>query len=200
MNPFLSLLFSLFSDCVSVATLALGVWKVSVLSSSSVSSTLELFWFCQSGPSVLVSNFLVFFLSYGRGGYSVLYTFLYFSSIFFLLFNFLRIIFHAFFVLWAFQLYLVSSDTLSAWERAHITSRVICVLHYSSFQHTFYFVLLSPSFRRFAGPVFSNIAPAALLSSISYYNKPQHLFYSFTLSKIYLNTMGYVFGSIRLLS
>ena len=42
-NPFVSVLFSLFSDFVSVATLALGVWKVSVLSSSSVSSTLELF-------------------------------------------------------------------------------------------------------------------------------------------------------------
>ena len=35
--------------------------------------------------------------------------------------------------------------------------------------------LLSPSFRTFVGPVFSNIAPATLLSSISYYNKPQHL-------------------------
>ena len=149
---------------------------------------------------MLVSDFLVFFLSYGRGDYSVLYAFLYFSSIFFLLFNFLWLIFHAFFVLWAFQLYLVSSDTLSAWERAHITSRVSCFLHFSSFQHTFYFVLLSPSFRTFVGPVFSNIAPATLLSSISHYNKPQHLFNSFTVSKLYLYTMGYVFGSIRLLS
>ena len=42
-NPFLRVFFSLFSDFVSVATLALGVWKVSVLSSSSVSSTLKLF-------------------------------------------------------------------------------------------------------------------------------------------------------------
>ena len=42
--------------------------------------------------------------------------------------------------------------------------------------------------------LFSNIAPATLLSSISYYNKPQHLFNSFTVSKIYLYTMGYVFG------
>ena len=82
----------------------------------------------------------------------------------------------------------------------HITSRVSCVLHFSSFQHTFYFVLLSPSFRTFVGPVFSNIAPATLLSTISYHNKPQHLFNSFTVSKIYLYTMGYLFGSIRLLS
>ena len=42
-NPFLCVLFSLFSDFVSEATLALGVWKVSVLSSSPVSSSLELF-------------------------------------------------------------------------------------------------------------------------------------------------------------
>ena len=42
-NPFLSVLFFLFSDFVSVATLALGIWKVSVLSFSSVPSTLELF-------------------------------------------------------------------------------------------------------------------------------------------------------------
>ena len=42
-NPFLRVLFSLFSDFMSVATLALGVWKVSVLSSSSESSTLDLF-------------------------------------------------------------------------------------------------------------------------------------------------------------
>ena len=161
-NPFLRVLFSLFSDCVSVATLALGVWKVSVLSSWSVSSTLELFWLCVSSDSsvgcleslrsillvcvryirvvlilsvrafcVRVSNFLVFFLSYGRGDYSILHAFLYLSSIFFLLFNFLWFIFHAFFVVWAFQL---------------------------------------------------------------------HLFNSFTVPKIYLYTMGYVFGSIRLLS
>ena len=54
--------------------------------------------------------------------------------------------------------------------------------------------LLSPSFRTFVGPVFSNIAPSTLLSSISYYNKPQHLFKSFTVFKIYLYTMGYVFS------
>ena len=72
--------------------------------------------------------------------------------------------------------------------------------HFSSFQHTFYFVLLSPSFRTFVGPVFSNIAPATLLSSISFYNRLQHLFNSFTVSKIYLYIIRYVFGSIRLLS
>ena len=42
--------------------------------------------------------------------------------------------------------------------------------------------------------LFSNIAPATLLSSISYYNK-QHLFNSFTVSKIYLYTIYlHVFG------
>ena len=66
--------------------------------------------------------------------------------------------------------------------------------NFSSFQHTFYFVLLSPSFRTVVGPVFSNIAPATLLSSISEYNKPQHLFNSFTVSKIYLYTIKYVVG------
>ena len=65
-----------FSLCffyfVSLTTLALGVWKVSVLSSSSVSSSLKVVLilsvrtFC-----VRISNFLVFFLSYGRGEYSV---------------------------------------------------------------------------------------------------------------------------------
>ena len=57
-----------------------------------------------------------------------------------------------------------------------------------------------PSFQTFVGPVFSNIAPATLLSSISYYNKQQHSFNSFTVSKIYVYTMGYVFGSIRQLA
>ena len=73
MNPFQSVLFFLFSPCVSVATLALGVWKVFVLSSSSVSSAFKVVLilsvrvFC-----VRISNFLVLFLSYGRGDYSVL--------------------------------------------------------------------------------------------------------------------------------
>ena len=186
MKPFLRVLFFSFSVCVSVATLALGVWKVSLLSYSCVSSTLELCWFCRSGSSVLVSYFLVFFFFLWSRRLQCLYAVLYLSSISFLPFNFLMLIFHAFFVLWAFHLYLVSSDTLSAWERAHITSRVSCVLHFSSSQNTFYFVLLSPSFRTFVGPAFSNIAPATLLSSFSYYNKPQHLFHSFTVSKIYL--------------
>ena len=83
-----------------VATLALGVWEVSVLSSSSVSSALRVVLILSvKAFCVRVSNFLVFFLSYGRGDYSVLYAFLYFSSIFFLPFNFLWLIFHKFFVL-----------------------------------------------------------------------------------------------------
>ena len=56
--------------------------------------------------------------------------------------------------------------------RSHIFSCELCS------------VLLSPSFQTFVGPVFSHIAPATLLSSISYYYKSQHLFTSFTVSKI----------------
>ena len=128
---------------------------------------------------MLVSNFLVFFFSYGRGDYSVFYAVLYFSSISFLPFNFLWLIF-----ILSCLLCVVSFSFIPRLLRArsHNFSGELCS------------ALLSPSFRTFVGPVFSNIALATLLSSISYYNKPQHIFNSFTVSKIYLYTMGYVFG------
>ena len=138
-----------------------------------------------------LSNFLVFFLSYDRGDRS----FFVLSSISPLSFSFLSTSTCVSSVVLSCLLCLVRFSviprllrySLRLRERAHITSRVSCVLHFSSSQRTFYFVLLSPSFRTFVEPVFSNIAPATLLSSISYYNKPQHLFNSFTVSKCHLN-------------
>ena len=173
--PKLSFLF-FFCLCVSSDS---SVWKVSVLSSSSVSSILESFSFCRSGLLCYSFQFLglLSFLWSRRLQCSLCFPqfLLYLFHSFQLLRVFRRLFFHAFFVLWAFQLYLVSSDTLSAWERAHITSRLPNTLSTLSFSPLL--------FEHLEGQ-----CPVLL--------HQQHLFDRFTVSKIYLYIMGYVFGSV----